>query len=106
MGITVSTVGLGVHGGVRAGRCAPAKEIYLCQSALDDGQTLPFEKDVTAKTGGAFDFSSFLLSAVGDQTTTTITCTITVNGKVISTQTGSGPFANATCSVSGSDLTK
>ncbi|RFA18241.1 hypothetical protein B7R25_14385 [Subtercola boreus] len=71
-----------------------------------NGQTLPFEKDVIAKTGGTFNYSSFNLSAIGDANTTTITCTITVNGKVVSTQTGSGAYANASCNVSGSDLTK
>jgi hypothetical protein len=70
------------------------------------GQTLPFEKDVTAKTGGSFSFNSFTLSAIGDADTTTVTCTITANGKVVSTQTSTGPFSSVSCSATGTDLTK
>ncbi|PPF86256.1 hypothetical protein C5B96_04900 [Subtercola sp. Z020] len=71
-----------------------------------NGQTLPFEKDVVAKTGGSFDYNSFSVSAIGDENTTSLTCTITVNGKVVSTQTGTGAYATALCNASGSDITK
>ena len=71
-----------------------------------NGQALPFEKDVVAKTGGSFNYSSFTLSALGDATTTTLTCTISVNGTVVSTQTSTGAYASTICNASGSDLTK
>lgn len=62
------------------------------------GQTLPFTKELTVKAGGDFDFSSFTLTGSNGSTGTDITCTITRDGEVISTQTSSGQYATAMCS--------
>ncbi|CAN5376685.1 hypothetical protein BH09ACT6_BH09ACT6_18310 [soil metagenome] len=70
------------------------------------GTILPWEKDLTVKAGGQFDFNSFNLTVTGDADTTSVTCTISVAGKVISTQTGNGAYSTASCNASGSDLTK
>jgi hypothetical protein len=59
--------------------------------------TLPFTKTYTVKEGGTFDFNSYSLLATSGETGTTITCSITLDGKVVSTHTGTGPFATADC---------
>lgn len=60
-------------------------------------QALPFSKTVTGTKGG---FNSYTLTASNGSTGASITCTITVDGKVVSTQTASGQYASATCSSS------
>lgn len=62
-----------------------------------NNQTLPFEKTLTVKQGGTFDFNSYSLIASSGQTGTTISCKITLDGKVVSQHTASGSFATATC---------
>lgn len=62
-------------------------------------QTLPFTKTIEAKGDSkSLSFNSFTLSGSNGATGTSITCDISVDGKSISTQTSSGPYANVTCS--------
>jgi hypothetical protein len=61
---------------------------------------LPFTKSYTVKQGGNFDFKSYSVFATNGQTGTTITCSITLDGKVVSTKTSTGQFASADCSYS------
>jgi hypothetical protein len=70
------------------------------------GTPAPFTKELDLTRGSDFDFKSFTLTGSLNQTGGTVTCTITVNGKQVSTQTSSGVFSSATCSASGSDLGK
>ncbi|MGD8192885.1 MmpS family transport accessory protein [Herbiconiux sp. P18] len=63
----------------------------------------PFVKDFTVETGGTFDFNTFFLSGNSGSESATITCTITVDGEVVSTQTATGEFAFVTCSASDFD---
>ena len=70
------------------------------------GAAVPFSKELDLQRGGAFDIQSFSLAAQAAQTASTISCTITVNGKQVSTQTSTGAFAVVTCSATGSDLGK
>ncbi len=70
------------------------------------GTAAPFTKELDLTRGGTFDYKSFFLTGTLDQNGGTVTCSITVNDKQVSTQTSSGPFSSASCSVSGSDLDK
>jgi hypothetical protein len=65
-----------------------------------NGIPAPFVKEFTVETGGTFDYKSFFLSAMAGSDSATITCTITVDGEVVSTQTATGAYAFATCSSS------
>lgn len=65
------------------------------------GQQLPFSKTITVKKGGDFSFNSYTLSGTNGQTGTTISCKITLDGKVIAEQTSTGQFATVMCSGSG-----
>lgn len=66
-----------------------------------NGTALPFSKEITVKAGGDFDWSSYTLIAMnGYEDEGDITCSITVDGEVVSEQTSSGSFATATCSMS------
>jgi hypothetical protein len=60
--------------------------------------SLPFTKTYTVKQGGTFDFNSFSVFASNGQTGTSITCSITLDGKIVSTHTATGPYASADCS--------
>lgn len=64
-------------------------------------QPAPFAKEFTVETGDTFDYKSFFLSGNTGADGGTVTCTITVDGKVASTQTATGTFASVTCSSSG-----
>lgn len=66
-----------------------------------NGASLPWSQTITpeASTGWS-SFSSFSIFAMGTADTTTLGCTITVDGTVVSTQTSTGPFASVTCSQS------
>jgi hypothetical protein len=64
------------------------------------GVPAPFTKEYTVETGGAFDFTSFLLTGSTGADPGTVTCTITVDGEVVSTQTATGAYAFVTCSSS------
>ena len=67
------------------------------------GQALPFTKTVTVKAGGDFSFNSYMVSGTNGQTGTTISCKITLDGKVIAEHTSSGQFATVMCSGTGKD---
>lgn len=69
-------------------------------------QPSPWSKQLDLKRGGDFDYKSFLVIASAGADGGDVTCSITVNGKEVSTQTSSGAFASATCNVSGTDLDK
>jgi len=58
---------------------------------------LPFTKSYTVKQGGTFDFKSYSVYASTGQTGTSITCSITLDGKVVSTNTATGQYASADC---------
>ncbi|QDZ16424.1 MmpS family transport accessory protein [Humibacter ginsenosidimutans] len=62
---------------------------------------LPWSKQLTLKQNGVFDFSNMSLTAMAAQGATTISCTITVNGVVKSTQTSTGSFAVVSCNTDG-----
>jgi hypothetical protein len=66
-----------------------------------NGAALPWTKELTLKQTGAFDFNSMTLTAMSGADATTITCTITVNGVVKSTQTSTGAYAMVTCNADG-----
>lgn len=65
----------------------------LGQSSAN-GTPVPYNKDVQI-TGL---FKTVDLMATADQNATTITCTITADGKVVATRTGTGPMAIVDCS--------
>ena len=73
---------------------------YSSQSA--NGAPLPFSYTGTLADGGILDFSSLSLVAVGTDTTTTISCKITVDGEVVSENTSTGAYASVMCSQSDS----
>ncbi|QPZ38305.1 MmpS family transport accessory protein [Paramicrobacterium chengjingii] len=87
-----------------------AKDASVTYSTYNDGSagteqatgtTLPFTKEITVKAGGDFDWSSYSLIAMnGLGDTGEISCSITVDGEVVSEQTSSGELASATCSTS------
>lgn len=62
--------------------------------------TLPFTKSYTVKQGGTFDFKRYSVYASTGQTGTSITCSIMLDGKVVSTNTSTGQYASAHCSYS------
>ncbi|MHA7987805.1 MmpS family transport accessory protein [Rathayibacter sp. CAU 1779] len=66
-----------------------------------NGAALPWSKELTLKQTGVFDYSSMTLSAMAGSDATTITCTITVNGVVKSTQTSTGAYALVMCNADG-----
>ena len=61
------------------------------------GQSLPWTQTVTGT--GIFNIYNVSASIVSG---TTATCTITVDGKAVSTHTSTGQFANVTCDATGS----
>ncbi|MCW4459821.1 MmpS family protein [Microbacterium sp. MPKO10] len=65
------------------------------------GTELPFTKEVAVTPSGDFDWSSYTLVAMnGIDDEGEITCSITINGEVVSEQTSTGELATATCSSS------
>jgi hypothetical protein len=63
--------------------------------------SVPFDKKETFKSTGTFDISSFsLLAQSKSESSTTITCQIKVDGKVVGHGTASGSFATTSCSAS------
>lgn len=66
-----------------------------------NGAALPWSKTVDLGSG-PFNFSSLSLTAQAAQGATSISCTITIDGKVKAQQTSTGPFAVVSCSASGS----
>jgi len=66
-----------------------------------NGAPLPWSKQITVKGGGLFDFNSLNITAMAAADATTITCTITEDGVVKSTQTSTGAYAVVTCNTSG-----
>ena len=65
------------------------------QQATDVGRT--FSKTLNLPSS-MFDFQIFSLSGQGDENTNSISCTITVDGKVIANQTSTGAFSVVMCS--------
>ena len=61
-------------------------------SSQDSSATLPWTKTITASG----IFSSYDVSAMVN-TGTTVTCTLEVDGKVVSTNTAHGQYSSATC---------
>ena len=59
---------------------------------------LPFTKEVPLEDAGMFEASSFTLTAQADDSGTTISCKITVDGEVKAEQTSTGPYAVVSCS--------
>jgi hypothetical protein len=72
-------------------------------SETASNQALPWTKSITVKKGGAFDFSSFSLTATAGQDGGDVACKITVGGKVVSEQKSSGQFATVGCNATGTD---
>ncbi|MCU1584337.1 MAG: hypothetical protein JWM49_893 [Microbacteriaceae bacterium] len=70
-------------------------------TAESTGQTLPFTKTLDVKQGGTFSFNSFLLTGSNGATGTTISCKITLDGKVIAEQTSTGQYTTVSCSGTG-----
>ncbi|GAB2643338.1 hypothetical protein GCM10027169_09120 [Gordonia jinhuaensis] len=70
-------------------------------SAQDTNQQLPWTK--TVDITGLGKFVSLSATSAIDADNATITCTIKVGGKVISTQTAHGALASASCSGSAND---
>lgn len=70
-----------------------------------NGTKLPWTKTVTTKRGGAFDFTDFTLDVTNGDNTGKVVCSISIDGKVVSTRTASGSYASATCDTP-SDLGK
>jgi len=62
-----------------------------------NGAAVPFHKVIPIKGNSLFSTSIFSLVAQASDGTS-ITCKITVDGKVISTNTSTGSYAVATCS--------
>ncbi|MDA3806098.1 MULTISPECIES: MmpS family transport accessory protein [unclassified Clavibacter] len=67
-------------------------------------QALPFSKEIVAKVGGTFDFSSFTLSGTSGTEGGDVTCRILVDGAPVAEQTATGAYASAFCSASSEDL--
>ncbi|MCU1411886.1 MAG: hypothetical protein JWR04_2593 [Rhodoglobus sp.] len=65
---------------------------------------LPWSITSDVERGGAFDFNIYSLSASTGADGGTISCKITIDGKVISENTATGAYAFAMCSGSTSDL--
>jgi uncharacterized membrane protein len=65
------------------------------QQATDVGKS--FSKTLSLPSS-LFDFQIFSLSGQGDENTNSISCTITVDGKVIADQTSTGAFSVVMCS--------
>jgi hypothetical protein len=59
---------------------------------------MPFTKTFTVKKGGTFSFTSLLVSAVGGENTTTLSCSITYDGKELASQTATGAYSTVLCS--------
>jgi Mycobacterium membrane protein len=62
------------------------------------GSTLPLTKTVTLAGSGGAAPAVLSVSAVGNQDTGTLSCTITQDGEVVAEQTATGPFATVNCS--------
>jgi hypothetical protein len=63
-----------------------------------DGQALPWTEEFDATIGGEFDFSTFSVTATnGAEDTGPISCTITVDGKVVAEDDSEGEFGTVTC---------
>lgn len=63
-----------------------------------NGAPVPFATEVAVEgEGQMFAMNSYSLIAQADETATTITCRITVNGEVRAEQTSTGAFAVVTC---------
>lgn len=58
---------------------------------------LPFTKEVPLEDGGMFDVSTYSLTAQADDSGTSISCKITVNGEVKAEQTSTGPYSVVSC---------
>lgn len=61
--------------------------------------TSPFVKELDIEPGGAFDVTSFTLTAISSDDASTITCRITRDGEVVAEQTSTGPYSVVTCNV-------
>ena len=64
--------------------------VGIAHTAEETAASLPWTKEVS--TGGTVS-----LTAMNDQSGGTVTCRIFANGKQISEQTATGPFASARC---------
>jgi Protein of unknown function (DUF2510)/Mycobacterium membrane protein len=80
-----------------------ASMTYMTVNGSDIGQEsanqapLPWSKAITIEAG-PLTYSALSLVAIGDENTTTISCSITRDGEVVSEQQSTGPFATVTCS--------
>lgn len=74
---------------------------FSSQSA--NGTPIPFTYEGTIEEGGIFDYTSLSLLAIGTDSTTTLTCKITVDGEVVSENTSTGAYASVMCSQSGTN---
>jgi hypothetical protein len=64
-------------------------------------QTLPWTEEFEATVGGAFDYSTFTVTATnGAADEGEISCTITVDGEVVAEDTDDGAFGLVTCMAS------
>lgn len=69
-----------------------------------DNQTANWTETLQVERGGVFDFNFFTLTATGSDVEATITCKITLDGQVLSENSGTGQYAGAYCNGSSSDL--
>jgi len=71
---------------------------YLSTTGTEQatGATLPFSKEIPLDNT-LFERSTFSLSAQSSAGATMITCTITVDGEMVSEQTSTGEFAVVSC---------
>jgi hypothetical protein len=68
----------------------------MTQASSED---LPWSHEITTKAGDDWDYSSFYVSATNDfEDEGEISCSITVDGEVVASNTASGPYATVTCS--------
>lgn len=66
------------------------------------GTKLPWKTAFTTKTGGSFDFKTLnVIATNGADDKGTITCSISIAGKVVQTKSSKGAFASVTCDASG-----
>jgi hypothetical protein len=96
-----STVVYSVEGAGTASVTYMTKQGGSVVQESSSGGTLPLTKTVTLSGSGGAAPAVLSVSAVGNQDTGTLSCTITRDGDVVAEQTASGPFATVTCSSTG-----
>jgi hypothetical protein len=70
----------------------------------ETAQRLPFEREFTVAFGGADTYTSYTLTAVNGDSDGDVRCRIALDDRVLIERSASGPYATATCTVSGTEL--